>query len=124
MRWEGGAWRAGIGAIRHARQDRVAAHETESPGYTLVTANLAWHRDTADGSAIEVFVDGTNLLDEQARPHTSFLKDLAPVIEFGLCNATMHKRDEAVAVDDLEVLARIYSRIARAALDKGGVASR
>jgi succinyl-diaminopimelate desuccinylase len=45
-----------------------------------------------------------------------FLKDLAPVIEFGLTNATMHKRDEAVAVDDLEVLARIYSRIARAAL--------
>ncbi|MDH7451496.1 TonB-dependent receptor [Luteimonas composti] len=79
LRWEGGAWRAGIGAIRHARQDRVAAHETESPGYTLVTANLAWHRDTADGSAIEVFVDGTNLLDEQARPHTSFLKDLAPL---------------------------------------------
>ena len=79
LRWEGGAWRAGVGAIRHARQDRVAAHESESPGYTLVTANLAWHRDTAGGSAIEVFVDGTNLLDEQARPHTSFLKDLAPL---------------------------------------------
>ena len=30
-----------------------------------------------------------------------FLKDLCPVIEFGLVNATMHKRDEAVAVDDL-----------------------
>ncbi|MGX7926789.1 succinyl-diaminopimelate desuccinylase [Tsuneonella sp. HG094] len=45
-----------------------------------------------------------------------FLKDLAPVIEFGLCNATMHKRDEAVSVPDLEVLARIYARIAREAL--------
>jgi succinyl-diaminopimelate desuccinylase len=45
-----------------------------------------------------------------------FLKDLCPVIEFGLCNATMHKRDEAVAVADLAVLARIYARIARAAL--------
>ncbi len=45
-----------------------------------------------------------------------FLKDLAPVIEFGLCNATMHKRDEAVAVDDLDALARIYARIAWAAL--------
>ncbi len=45
-----------------------------------------------------------------------FLKDLAPVIEFGLCNATMHKRDEAVAVADLNMLARIYARIARAAL--------
>ena len=45
-----------------------------------------------------------------------FLKDLCPVIEFGLCNATMHKRDEAVAVDDLHALSRIYARIALAAL--------
>ena len=45
-----------------------------------------------------------------------FLKDLCPVIEFGLVNATMHKRDEAVALDDLEALARIYRRIALAAL--------
>lgn len=45
-----------------------------------------------------------------------FLKSLAPVIEFGLCNATMHKKDEAVAVADLEALARIYARILRAGL--------
>ncbi len=45
-----------------------------------------------------------------------FLKDLCPVIEFGLCNATMHKRDEAVAVADLDALARIYARVAHAAL--------
>ena len=42
-----------------------------------------------------------------------FLRAVCPVIEFGLCNATMHKRDEAVAVADLEVLSRIYARIAR-----------
>jgi succinyl-diaminopimelate desuccinylase len=45
-----------------------------------------------------------------------FLRAVCPVIEFGLCNATMHKRDEAVAIPDLAVLARIYARIARAAL--------
>ena len=45
-----------------------------------------------------------------------FLRSLCPVIEFGLCNATMHKRDEAVAIPDLAVLARIYTRIAKAAL--------
>ncbi|MBT0670359.1 succinyl-diaminopimelate desuccinylase [Novosphingobium profundi] len=44
-----------------------------------------------------------------------FLKDIAPVIEFGLCNATMHKRDEAVAIADLEALARIYRRVTEAA---------
>ena len=45
-----------------------------------------------------------------------FLRSVCPVIEFGLCNATMHKRDEAVAVQDLTTLSRIYARIARAAL--------
>jgi len=45
-----------------------------------------------------------------------FLRALCPVIEFGLTNATMHKRDEAVAVADLAVLARIYARVAEAML--------
>ena len=45
-----------------------------------------------------------------------FLRALCPVIEFGLNNATMHKRDEAVALADLPVLARIYRRIAAQAL--------
>ena len=45
-----------------------------------------------------------------------FLRSVCPVIEFGLCNATMHKRDEAVAIADLAVLARIYARVACAAL--------
>jgi len=44
-----------------------------------------------------------------------FLKDLAPVIEFGLVNATMHKTDEAVALDDLDTLTAIYRRIVSAA---------
>ena len=46
-----------------------------------------------------------------------FLRSLCPVLEFGLVNATMHKRDEAVAIADLEALARIYTRIAEAALE-------
>ena len=45
-----------------------------------------------------------------------FLRAVCPVIEFGLVNATMHKRDEAVAVEDLHVLTRIYARIVKAAL--------
>jgi len=45
-----------------------------------------------------------------------FLKDLCPVIEFGLVNATMHKTDEAVALADLDALANIYRRIVIAAL--------
>jgi succinyl-diaminopimelate desuccinylase len=40
-----------------------------------------------------------------------FLTKICPVVEFGLCNATMHKLDEAVAVADLEALAEIYRRV-------------
>ncbi|QWC56550.1 succinyl-diaminopimelate desuccinylase [Erythrobacter sp. 3-20A1M] len=49
-----------------------------------------------------------------------FLRSICPVIEFGLVNATMHKRDEAVAIADLDTLSRIYARVATAALaDRG-----
>ena len=47
-----------------------------------------------------------------------FLSALCPVVEFGLPNATMHKLDEAVAVDDLRVLADIYANILRRALTR------
>ena len=40
-----------------------------------------------------------------------FLSRLCPTVEFGLCNATMHKVDEAVALADVETLVRIYRRI-------------
>ncbi len=45
-----------------------------------------------------------------------FLVALCPVAEFGLCNATMHKLDEAVALSDLDRLTEIYARILTRAL--------
>jgi succinyl-diaminopimelate desuccinylase len=40
-----------------------------------------------------------------------FLSQICPVVEFGLCNATMHKLDEAVAIADLDTLAEIYRMV-------------
>lgn len=45
-----------------------------------------------------------------------FLSRICPVVEFGLNNATMHKLDEAVAVQDLRDLTRIYALIVERAL--------
>lgn len=45
-----------------------------------------------------------------------FLSKLCPVAEFGLVNATMHKLDEAVALDDLRMLQKIYRRVIAGAL--------
>jgi len=44
-----------------------------------------------------------------------FLIALCPVVDFGLPNATMHKLDEAAAVEDIRALARIYARVISAA---------
>ena len=45
-----------------------------------------------------------------------FLSRLCPVVEFGLLNATMHKVDEAVAVEDLLTLTDIYADVIKQAL--------
>ena len=45
-----------------------------------------------------------------------FLSKLCQVVEFGLINATMHKVDEAVAVEDLRTLTDIYADVIARAL--------
>lgn len=78
LAWQRDGWRARLGAVRHAEQDRIAEGESRTPGYTLVNAHLSYHWDTAR-TGWELFVDGNNLTDREARRHSSFLKDLAPL---------------------------------------------
>jgi len=40
-----------------------------------------------------------------------FVKDYAPVVELGLVNATIHKTDENVPVEEIETLTRIYQAV-------------
>jgi succinyl-diaminopimelate desuccinylase len=40
-----------------------------------------------------------------------FIKNMCPVVEFGLVGATMHKIDEHVAVADIETLTEIYKSV-------------
>ena len=42
-----------------------------------------------------------------------FIRTYAPVVEFGLTNATMHKTDENAGVDDIARLADIYEAVLR-----------
>jgi iron complex outermembrane recepter protein len=73
-----GPWRV-FGEIRWAdMQDRVSPNETETDGYTLVNAAVS-HRFLLYGTVLDVIVRGRNLTDEEARPHTSFLKDQVPL---------------------------------------------
>jgi len=78
LAWKNGPWSAGAEWQHTAGQDRMSANEGVSESYALLSAHAAWEF-TADRWQWEVFVRGTNLTDEEARPHTSFLKDLAPL---------------------------------------------
>ncbi len=78
LNWSLDGWRARVGAVRVADQDDVATLETPTQGYTRVDAGLAYHWDV--GSAgWEAFFEGRNLTDQDARVHTSYLKDFAPL---------------------------------------------
>ncbi|MFZ5606270.1 MAG: TonB-dependent receptor [Pseudomonadota bacterium] len=74
LRWQHAGWRAALGATRTSRQSDVAASETPTAGYTLVDAHLSRHFDSGNLSW-ELFADGSNLTNQVARVHTSFLKD-------------------------------------------------
>jgi iron complex outermembrane recepter protein len=73
-----GALGLSVDVLHGFEQDRTAPGETASPAYTTVGASVVW-RLRVFGSPAELFVRGTNLTDETVRPHTSFLKDLAPL---------------------------------------------
>jgi iron complex outermembrane receptor protein len=78
LSWRQGAWSARAGVRRFERQDRVAPFERETGGYTLVEASVGW-RFFLGATVHDLLLSGTNLTDEEARVHTSFLKDQAPL---------------------------------------------
>ncbi|HEY1110842.1 MAG TPA: TonB-dependent receptor, partial [Opitutaceae bacterium] len=59
-------------------QNRTAPAETASDGYTLLSAYVARRFEVGRLHA-ELFARGANLTNDEARPHTSFVRDLAPL---------------------------------------------
>lgn len=73
-----GAFGAALSARHSFEQDRVAAGELPTDGYTLLDAGFTWRAPWGEGETL-VFVRATNLLDEDARVHSSPLKDEVPL---------------------------------------------
>lgn len=73
-----GAWNATLDLAHALSQDHIAELETETDGYTLLSADLEYTLPLGAGAA-SIFLRGRNLLDEEARRHTSFIKDFAPL---------------------------------------------
>ena len=78
--WHHGGWTANVTWIRADDHSDVADYETPTPGYDLLNADLTWQLPWAERSTWELFLRGRNLLDEDIRNSTSYLKDQAPQI--------------------------------------------
>lgn len=76
--WQQGPWSAGADWQFTRAQNRVSANEEPSDGYNLLSAHATWRWERG-AAAWEVFARGSNLTNEEARPHTSFLREIAPL---------------------------------------------
>lgn len=63
---------------RVSGQNRIAAFETPTEGYTMVNASISFHPFGA-GNQSSIILSANNIFDVEARRHASFLKDFAPL---------------------------------------------
>jgi iron complex outermembrane receptor protein len=86
--WTRGPISADAEYYRTFGQDRFASYETRTGGYDMLNATLAYRFDIGEGKAVELYARGTNLTNELAFVHTSFVKDQSPLrgrnIVFGM----------------------------------------
>lgn len=61
------------------RQDSITSYELPTDSYVLLNSEASVSLPFYETNALKLFVRGSNLTDEEAREHASFLKDLAPL---------------------------------------------
>ncbi len=64
---------------RMFEQEDVGDFETNTPGYDMLSATLAYKIELDPTSGAELFVRGTNLANELAFNHASFVKNASPL---------------------------------------------
>ena len=78
--WDMQNWAANVVWIHAYDQDNIAELETETPGYDLVNAEIIFTGPQYEQFDWQIYLKGQNLLDEDIRNSTSYLKDQAPQI--------------------------------------------
>ena len=81
--YQGANYSAQLSVTHYFKQDDIAEYETETDGYTLVDINANYYLDGI-GNDFVIFAKVNNLTDEEARVHTSFLKNVAPLPARGI----------------------------------------
>ena len=73
-----GNWNAGVLLRRSFNQNDTAPGELDTDGFTELEADLSYSYDLGNGMLLTAFARANNLLNEEIRHHTSFIKDDAP----------------------------------------------
>ncbi len=76
--YDPGHWQFDLDIIHVFGQDDLARLESGTGGYVLLNTGAVYRFSELPGSG-ELFLRASNLLDEDARRHTSFIKDRAPL---------------------------------------------
>lgn len=77
--WNAGDISADIEYYRTFDQDEISDFETETPGYNMFNATISYQFDMSNEQSVELYARGTNLTNELAFSHTSFVKDQSPL---------------------------------------------
>ena len=72
------AWEGQVEWVQVARQNRVAAFETATPGYGMLNLGVSYRGQLSSGTPWQVYLKANNLTDRLAYAHTSFIKNAAP----------------------------------------------
>ena len=74
------AWEGQVEWVQVARQNRVAAFETATPGYGMLNLGVSYRGQLSSGTPWQVYLKANNLTDRLAYAHTSFIKNAAPLL--------------------------------------------
>lgn len=89
--WASGPISADLEYYRTFAQDKVAIYETPTDGYGMLNATFAYNFAIGGGSELELYVRGSNLTNELAFVHTSFVKDQSPLRRRNLVFGVRHQ---------------------------------
>jgi iron complex outermembrane receptor protein len=78
LHYEMGNWHTEVELIRNAKQSQIGQNETATDGFTLLSASANYYLDF-DNVDMTIYLKGDNLSNQEARIHSSYIKDEAPL---------------------------------------------
>lgn len=71
-------WSSNLRLTRGEKQDKPGANDTPTHGYVLLNVGVQYEVKALDAAKLLVFAQGNNLLNENIRNSTSYLRNFAP----------------------------------------------